>query len=365
VTANGCSLPGGACREVQFCDPNSQPGSTRVWPCPNEATAGAAYLVSRYKPDYTNGNLLSTDAAVVTLSEPGRIVMGISCKASGFGILRVGDDSVLCRVYGKCGVRDLTTNSITRSLLDQIRSSYPGDLPFYHICVEHGFGWYETSNIPAGTWLVFANSQTGFFGLVDGNGTADVYAYVGNGGAYQATWAGNACRLTVDINNDRFFVRQLYRDFFGREPDPATPFGGARDFGGGAWQSSIESLAFRSRAQLGLAFMQSPEFIAAHPVLSLGNVGTAAYNNEFVTQCYRVFLRREPDAQGFANWLAQANAGNYTGVVFGFVFSQEYFNRAACGFGPFQCSSSAPPPGGGGGDPGTGGDPGGGPMLVY
>jgi hypothetical protein len=265
-------------------------------------------------------------------------------------------------VYGKCGVRDLTTGSITKSLLDQIYAYYPADLPFYHICYEHGFGWYETPNIPAGTWLVFANSVSRFFGLVDGHGTADVYAYVGNGGAYQATWAGNACRLTVDINNNRFFVRQLYRDFFNREPDPATPFGGARDFGGGAWQALIESLAVRSRADLGLAFMQSPEFVAAHPVLNPANIGMAAYNDEFVRQCYRVFLRREPDAQGFSNWLAQANAGNYVGVVFGFVFSQEYFNRAACGFGPLPCSTS-PPPGDGGGDPGpVGGE---GPVLVY
>jgi hypothetical protein len=365
VGPGGCSFQGGACREIQYCDPNSQPGSTRVWPCPNEATAGAKYIITRYKPDFTNGNLLSTDGLLVTLPEPGRIVMGISCIATGYGILRVGDDSALCRVFGKCSVRDL--NTITEPLLDNIHGVFPAELPFYHKCYQHGFGWYETANIPAGSWLVFSKSSgpggPWTFGFVDGHGTADTYAYVGNGGMYQATWAGNSCRLNVDINNNRFFIRQLYRDFFNREPDGATPFGGARDFGGGSWQALIESLAFRSRAEVGFDFMQSAEFVAAHPILHPANRGSSAYNQEFVRQCYRVFLRREPDQIGFANWLVQANAGNYVHVINGFVNSQEYFNRAACGFAPSPCS---PPPDGGGdgGGGGGGGDGGGGEILL-
>jgi len=365
LAANGCRLPGGVCREIQYCDPNNQSGSTRLWPCPNEASAGAKYLITRYKPDYTNGNLLSTDGMLVTFSEPGRIVMGISCVSTGYGILRVGDDSALCRVFGKCSVRDLDT--INEPLLDQIYASYRAELPFYHKCREHAFGWYETANIPAGSWLVFSKSVgpggPWTFGFVDGHGTADTYAYVGNGGAYQATWAGNSCRLTVNINDPRFFVRQQYRDFFGREPDPASAFGGARDFGAGTWQMLIESLAFRSRSELALDFMRSDEFIAAHPALNRANIGTATYNQEFVRQAYRVFLRREPDPQGFSDWLAQANARNYVGVVFGFIFSQEYFNRAACGFGPSQCSTSSP--GDGGGDPGPDPEPDPGPILYY
>ena len=344
VGANGCRLPGGVCREIQYCDPNNQPGSTRLWPCPNEASAGAKYLITRYTPDYVNGNLLSTDGLLLTLPEPGRVVMGISCVSTGYGILRVGDDSSLCRVFGKCSVRDL--NTITEPLLDSISANFPAELPFYHKCQEHAFGWYETPNIPAGSWLVFAQSVSkggpppnGSFGLVEGHGTADTYAYVGNGGLYQATWwAGNSCRLTVDINDPRFFVRQLYRDFFGREPDPASAFGGARDFGGGTWQMLIESLAFRAREQVAWDFMQSAEFLAGHPVLNAANAGTPEFNSEFVRQCYLVFLRREPDAEGFNYWLTQVNTyGNFIPVIGGFLGSQEYQNRAACGFGPFHC----------------------------
>jgi len=341
VGANGCRLPGGVCREIQYCDPNNQPGSTRLWPCPNEASAGAKYLITRYTPDYTNGNLLSNDGLLVTFSEPGRIVMGISCVSTGYGILRVGDDSSLCRVFGKCSVRDL--NTITEPLLDSIAANFPAELPFYHKCQEHAFGWYETANIPAGSWLVFSKSVgpggPWTFGFVDGHGTADTYAYVGNGGLYQATWwAGNSCRLTVDINDPRFFVRQLYRDFFGREPDPASAFGGARDFGGGTWQMLIESLAFRPREQVAWDFMQSAEFLAGHPVLNAANAGTPAFNSEFVRQLYLVFLRREPDTEGFNYWLTQVNTyGNFIPVIGGFLGSQEYQHRAACAFGPFHC----------------------------
>jgi Domain of unknown function (DUF4214) len=333
---NGCNYQGGVCREIQYCDPNGNAGSTAIWPCANEATAGAKYLITRYTPDYANGNLLSADAMQVTFTEPGRIVMGISCKASGYGILRVGDDSALCQVYGKCNVRDL--NTIDEATLNAIQSNYPAQLPFFHICQAHGFGWYETPYIPAGTWLAFAKSDSGFHGFFDGHGTADTFAYVGNGGRPQVTWAGYQCTLNVDINDPRFFVRQQYRDFLGREPDPATPFGGARDFGGGDWQKLIDSMATHSRNEIGWNFMQSTEFVAAHPALNPANIGTPSFNAEFIRQCYLVFLRREPDADGYNFWLNQVNTySNYIPLVGGFLDSTEYQHRAVCGFSSGYC----------------------------
>jgi hypothetical protein len=328
---NGCPSQGGVCREIQFCNPNNQPGSTRLWPCPNEATAAAKYLVVRGTPDYQNGNLLASDGVLITLAEPGRVVMGISCRIGLIGLLRVGDDSALCQRYGKCSVRDIGT--LDQAIIQQIQSTDPADLPFVHQCIAHGFGWYETPNVPAGSWLAFAGTRDSW------HATADVFAYVGNGGMYQATWWGNACRLNVNIDNPRFLVRQQYRDFFGREPDGATPFGGARDYGGGDWQMLIDSLAVRSSAELTwVEFMQSDEFVAAHPVLHPANIGTPAFNQEFVLQCYRVFLRREPDPDGFAFWLNHINTnGNYIGIVGGFLGSGEYRGRAACGFAPFPC----------------------------
>ena len=70
-----------------------------------------------------------------------------------------------------------------------------------------------------------------------------------------------------------FFVRQLYKDFYGREPNGATPFGGARDFGAGPWQAAIDAIVAgaKSREQTGLDFMLSAEFVAAHPALSTAN----------------------------------------------------------------------------------------------
>jgi hypothetical protein len=290
-------------------------------------------LIATATPDYVNGNLLKTDAVLVTLSEPGRIVMGISCRGTGFGILRVGDDSALCQRYGKCSVRDFAT--LDQSIVQQIQQTDPGDVPFFDICILHGFGWYETSNIPAGTWLAFASSN-------DYHGTADTYAYVGNGGISQATWAGNACRLNVNIGDPRFFVRQQYRDFFAREPgEPGltTPFGGARDYGGGRWQTLIDALASRTAAELTWTeFMQSSEFVTIHPALNPANIGTASFNQEFIFQCYRVFLRREPDPEGFNYWLTQVNTyGNYVPIVWSFLVSPEYQHRAACGFASSQC----------------------------
>jgi hypothetical protein len=167
-----------------------------------------------------------------------------------------------------------------------------------------------------------------------------VYAYVGNGGRYQATWAGNSCVVNVDINNPRFFVRQLFKDFYGREPNGATPFGGARDFGAGPWQTAIDAIVAgaKTREQTGVDFMQSAEFVAAHPALNTAGIGTAAYNSEFVRQAYLVFLRREPDGPGFNFWLSGLNSnGNYPWIVDAFIRSVEYQQRANCGFASYHC----------------------------
>jgi hypothetical protein len=80
------------------------------------------------------------------------------------------------------------------------------------------------------------------------------------------------------------------------------------------------------------------EFTAAHPLLNLGNVGTPSYNEEFIQQCYKVFLRRDPDPGGHDFWLGILNANNdYVHLVDAFIVSGEYLHRAVCGFGPGYC----------------------------
>jgi hypothetical protein len=49
-------------------------------------------------------------------------------------------------------------------------------------------------------------------------------------------------------------------------------------------------------------FIESAEFKAGFPNLA-NPPSTALYNEEYVRQLYRRLLRRDPDSQGFANWV--------------------------------------------------------------
>jgi subtilisin family serine protease len=61
-------------------------------------------------------------------------------------------------------------------------------------------------------------------------------------------------------------------------------------------------------------------------------VGAAEFNPAFVAMQYFGYLRRDPDAQGYANWLQtiNANPADFRSMVNGFMNSQEYRLR----FGP-------------------------------
>jgi hypothetical protein len=77
-------------------------------------------------------------------------------------------------------------------------------------------------------------------------------------------------------------------------------------------------------------FIESAEFKAGFPNLA-NPPSTALYNEEYVRQLYRRLLRRDPDSQGFANWVnVLASTGDYSHVVHGFINSTEYRIR----FGP-------------------------------
>jgi hypothetical protein len=118
-------------------------------PCANETTAaGTPQFISvdvRTRP---------TDARVINLTAPGRFRLGISCVYTEFKVTRLGD----------------------------------GQVVFQHRCNKHGFGWYDAANLPAGSYRATAEAKRiSFEGYtpVQGHGTMDTYAYVGNGGAYQ------------------------------------------------------------------------------------------------------------------------------------------------------------------------------------
>jgi hypothetical protein len=61
-------------------------------------------------------------------------------------------------------------------------------------------------------------------------------------------------------------------------------------------------------------------------------VANQFFNRAFVAMQYFGYLRRDPDAVGFQNWVntLTANPSNFRHMIFGFLFSAEYRQR----FGP-------------------------------
>lgn len=134
---------------------------------------------------------LNPATAVIGLPDWGRFRLGISCVATGFVIIRIGPDSAVCTKLGKCTEAQLAT--LTESQIDWVRTYYPQEVPFYHICQKHGFGWYDAVTVRPGYYLAIANSVSAIWGLVDGHGTMDTYAYYGNGGVYQPVGCSSPC----------------------------------------------------------------------------------------------------------------------------------------------------------------------------
>ncbi len=135
------------------------------------------------------------------------------------------------------------------------------------------------------------------------------------------------------IDDQRYFARQQYYDYFDREPDAG---------GHTAWTNYINgcgndpSCKNTRRITTGRGFMESSEFRrrvgGAFNPASPG-AGFTAYNREYVRQCYLVYLRRDPgevtdpanEGYGWYNYLS--NTGDYQTTLGGFVNSGEYRNR--------------------------------------
>ena len=137
------------------------------------------------------------------------------------------------------------------------------------------------------------------------------------------------------VSHARALVRQHYQDFLKREPDQA-----GWDF----WASQIESCHTdpacfeRKSVDVSRAFFYSIEFMSLHPELHDSLRGTAAYNREFVRQCYLTYLRRacDPevcDPEGFNFWVNKINSrlpsldADYNEMIRAFLNSIEYRAR--------------------------------------
>ncbi len=141
-------------------------------------------------------------------------------------------------------------------------------------------------------------------------------------------WNISVPTLPNPMENHRFFVWSQYRDFLNRDPDSG---------GFNTWVPQLFSCAGTDwpcinakRIHIVRGFIESNEFKANFPNLA-NPPSLALYNEEYVRQLYRRLLRRDPDQQGFANWVnVLASTGDYDHVVHGFINSTEYRVR----FGP-------------------------------
>jgi len=119
------------------------------------------------------------------------------------------------------------------------------------------------------------------------------------------------------IDATRFFVRQHYLDFLGREPDLD---------GWNWWTSEITECAFdlncirTERQHIGHAFLLVANSVVQDPDMANppGTPGfnAATYNRAFVRHCYLNYLRREPDVDGWNHWTNELNSdGNYWHII--------------------------------------------------
>jgi Zn-dependent metalloprotease len=134
----------------------------------------------------------------------------------------------------------------------------------------------------------------------------------------------------IDTSND--FVIHHFRDFLNRDPSA-----GELAF----WKNLIDQCgmdaacedAGRTQVSRGMwdstGFQSRPDVQASG--LLTGDPNHPFDNHQFIRWCYLNYLRREPDAGGWAFWEAHLNdVGDYNALIMAFLYSQEYRER----FGP-------------------------------
>jgi hypothetical protein len=110
--------------------------------------------------------------------------------------------------------------------------------------------------------------------------------------------------FTRSGGTNRDWVRTLYRDILGRDPDQA---------GWDAWSQALDRGA--TRTTIALAIYQAPESRAKR-----------------VTELYRALLGRAPDADGLAFWTDVLRNGRDIDLAVGLASSPEYEQRTAARF---------------------------------
>ncbi|HBB86297.1 MAG TPA: hypothetical protein DC047_01630 [Blastocatellia bacterium] len=140
-----------------------------------------------------------------------------------------------------------------------------------------------------------------------------------------------------NIDSSRIFVKYHYIDFLGRDP-AGDQTHQADPVGWNFWTSTISQCVFdlncihSQRIGTGRAFFYSGEFIGTDPDMANppGSPGfnPAIYNRRFVYWCYKKYLLREPDLEGWNFWTDSLNSdGNYSHIIDAFQLSGQYRDR--------------------------------------
>ena len=169
---------------------------------------------------------------------------------------------------------------------------------------------------PSGHYMLF---------LVNSNGVPSVASIVKI--SFQ-TGAANS------IDDARYFVRMHYQDFLDRDPINANDRPGLV-FWSREITQCVNDAACRDtkRMDVSNAFWSSGDFRARADVIADGLVNppgspTTYNNHQFIRYCYRIYLRREPDASGWAFWENDLNSdNNYKRIERAFLVSGEYRSR--------------------------------------
>ncbi|MCB2183995.1 MAG: DUF4214 domain-containing protein [Desulfobulbaceae bacterium] len=114
------------------------------------------------------------------------------------------------------------------------------------------------------------------------------------------------------------FVTTLYKTFFNRDPDTS---------GYDAWVNSLNS-GEKSREDALNGFTSSTEFKALCNSFGITQQPQGSLIEQFVTRFYEECLGRQPDQEGFTNWVNSLVNGYYTGADLAekFIFSNEFEN---------------------------------------
>lgn len=158
---------------------------------------------------------------------------------------------------------------------------------------------------------------------------------------------------TNPIDDSAQFVRHHYLDFLLREPDQS---------GWDHWTGEITQCANpanrlsgeteaqcidRKRIDVARAFFYAPEFLQQSRAANLANpTPPPDFNSqEFVRQCYLIYLGRQPDQAGLDWWTSElnndlANGVGYNHIIRAFIVSLEYRSRFGEPCGGFSDMSS-------------------------